>query len=297
MHIRLGTRGSRLALMQTSWVKQRLQDAYPQHTFDVVVIKTKGDQILDKPLDAFQDKGIFVTEIEKQILDGVIDIGVHSMKDMPVVPMEGLKFTKIWKREDARDVLILRNGGNFDELPLNARIATGSKRRSVQLLRMRPDIKIEGIRGNVETRLQKMKDQNLDGIVMAAAGFHRLQLNHLISAYFDVKDMVPACAQGALALEIDTDRLELASLLDALSDPSDTICVEAERLFLKEVEGGCHIAVGALCESIETGYRMIAMMGNEDNTAMVQEVMEGPCANTLAVLLANKLKDKINHAC
>ena len=181
MHIRMGTRGSALALAQCNEVKALLEKAYPQHSFEICVITTKGDRIQHVALDQMKDKGIFVKEIEQQLLEHTIDLAVHSMKDMPSVLDERLCFTETLLREDARDVLVLRNATSLESLPLHARIATGSKRRRFQLLRQREDLEIVGIRGNIETRLKKLEDQQLDGIVLAAAGLKRLQLAQYIT--------------------------------------------------------------------------------------------------------------------
>lgn len=293
MHITLGSRGSTLALAQTKIVKEALEQCYPQHTFEIIVIQTKGDQIQDRPLDKIGDKGIFISEIEQQLLQNKIDIGVHSMKDMPGIAHPELRYTKIWKREDARDVLVLKNAKSLYDLPPHAVIATGSKRRAYQLKRIRPDIEVVGIRGNVDTRLAKMQSQNIDGLIIAAAGLHRLQLQHLISEYLSVQDMVPACGQGALALEVRKDDEMLKEMVDALHDENDTICVESERIFLNEVNGGCHIPVGAYCEKVEDGFRFIAVLGNENNEMIYQDEMIGKNPNKLAQTLAHKLLEKV----
>ena len=196
MNYRIGTRGSKLALAQAEYVRDRLAEAYREDTFEIRVIKTKGDRVLDKPLHEIGDKGLFVREIEEQLLDGEVDLGVHSMKDMPSYPADGLKFTKAWKREDARDVLILRRAKTLEELPFGAVIGTGSRRREFQLKKLRPDINVINIRGNVDTRLRKMEEEKLDGIVLAAAGLHRLGMQEKITCYLETEQMIPAPAQG-----------------------------------------------------------------------------------------------------
>lgn len=214
----IGTRGSKLAMVQANEVCQRLQATYPEDSFEIKVITTKGDQIQDRPLDAIGGKGLFVREIEEQILSGEIHIGVHSMKDMPAFLEKGLVFTKSWKREDPRDVLILREKKNLMELAPGSVIATGSKRRKYQLLELRPDLKIIDIRGNVDTRLRKMYEQKLDGIVLAAAGLKRLEMDEIITQYFESDEMVSAPAQGILVLEVKKDNKDLIDKLDALCD-------------------------------------------------------------------------------
>lgn len=269
----IGTRGSKLALVQTNYVCDTLKKAYPQHEFEIVVIKTKGDLILDKPLNQIGDKGLFVKEIEEKMRSGEIHMGVHSMKDMPAVPAPGLAFTKAWKREDPRDVLILREKKNLMELKTGAVIGTGSRRRTVQLLRMRPDLKIVDIRGNVETRIRKMEEQKLDGIVLAAAGLHRLGMQERITQYLESEEMISAPAQGILALEIREEETELAGMLNALSDEETEQIAVAERGFLQLIGGDCHVPVGAVCKRTQAGmYRLKAMFGRAEEEAAYIEV-------------------------
>ena len=174
MRYRVGTRGSKLALVQTKQVIEKLKTTFPEDEFDVVIIKTTGDMDQKSRLDQIESKGIFVKEIEEELLEEKIHLAVHSMKDMPDTPSDGLIFAKAWKREDPRDVLILREAVTVDDLPKGAVIGTGSKRRKYQLLKIRPDLNIVGIRGNVDTRIRKMKEEEMDGIVLAAAGINRL---------------------------------------------------------------------------------------------------------------------------
>jgi porphobilinogen deaminase len=273
---RIGTRGSKLALAQTELVKCRLEQNYPEHEFEIQIIQTKGDRIQNMPLDQIGDKGVFVREIEEKLLSGEVHIGVHSMKDMPSEPADGLLFTKAWKREDPRDVLVLREAESLGQLPPGAVIATGSRRREFQLKRLRPDIQITGIRGNIDTRLRKMEEQKLDGIVLAAAGLHRLGLRERISQYLEPKDMIPAPAQGTLALEIRQEDKQLRQLLDALSDAETEQEAGAERCFLKMVGGDCHLPVGACCEKTETGgFRMRVLYGNQTGERLAAVCVEG----------------------
>lgn len=260
----IGTRGSKLALAQAEYVRKRLEDAYPENEFILRIIKTKGDIVFDKPLHEIGDKGVFVKEIEDKILDGEIHVGVHSMKDMPSRPVSGLIFTRAWKREDSRDVLILRGKRSLKELPEGAVIGTGSRRREFQLKRLRPDLKVVNIRGNVDTRLHKMEEEKLDGIILAAAGLHRLGMEDQITCYLEVDEMIPAPAQGILALEIREGETALKELLDALSDEETNWAAEAERGFLREMGGDCHVPVGAVCRQREDGlYQLDVMFGNE----------------------------------
>ncbi len=284
MHYFIGTRGSKLALVQTNYVIDKLKKAYPEDTFEVVIIKTTGDVEQKKALDKIGSKGIFVKEIEEGLLSGRIHMAVHSMKDMPEEPEPGLIFAKIWSREDPRDVLILKNASSLEELPKGAVIGTGSKRRKYQLLKLRPDLQVVGIRGNIDTRLRKLyegapvelsKDfgeqgiqRTLDGIVLAAAGIKRLGREKEITQYLSSEEMIPAPAQGALALELPEDAPELRKKLDALSDDETDLCVNVEREFLKQIGGNCHLPVGAYCDIVDDQLRLRAMFGNEDGSKL-----------------------------
>ncbi len=284
MHYFIGTRGSKLALVQTNYVIDKLKKAYPEDTFEAVIIKTTGDVEQKKALDKIGSKGIFVKEIEEGLLSGRIHMAVHSMKDMPEEPEPGLIFAKIWSREDPRDVLILKNASSLEELPKGAVIGTGSKRRKYQLLKLRPDLQVVGIRGNIDTRLRKLyegapvefsKDfgeqgiqRTLDGIVLAAAGIKRLGREKEITQYLSSEEMIPAPAQGALALELPEDALELRKKLDALSDDETDLCVNVEREFLKQIGGNCHLPVGAYCDIVDDQLRLRAMFGNEDGSKL-----------------------------
>lgn len=287
----IGTRGSRLALAQAEAVRGRLAEAYPEDEFGILVIQTKGDRVLDKPLHEIGDKGVFVKEIEEKILSGEVQIGVHSMKDMPSRPAPGLRFTRAWKREDPRDALILREKGTLEDLPGGAAIGTGSRRREFQLQRLRPDLRVVNIRGNVDTRLRKMEEEQLDGIILAAAGLHRLGMREPITRYLEPEEMVPAPAQGILALEIREGETRLQGLLDALSDAETDLAAEAERGFLREIGGDCHVPVGALCRRQPDGlFRLDAMFGNEDGSRMAYASVLGTDSVRLAKEAAARIR-------
>lgn len=276
MHYRIGSRGSKLALIQTEYVCEKLKKAYPEHTFEIVIVKTKGDKIQNRPLDQIGGKGLFVKEIEEKILKDELHMGVHSMKDMPAQPAEGLMFTKAWGREDPRDVLILRKKNSFEELPLGAVIGTGSKRRAYQLQKLRPDLKIVDIRGNVDTRLRKMEEQQMDGIVLAAAGLKRLRMEDKITQYLTSSQMISAPAQGVLALEVRKNNYELIAMLDAFCDEEINLAVKAERAFLERMGGGCYMPVGAVCQKIDHGnFQMEVMFGDEQGKQLSFASVEG----------------------
>lgn len=276
MKIRVGTRGSNLALIQTNWAIDRLKEKFPEVEFEVKIIKTKGDKILHLSLDKIGDKGLFVKEIESQLLEGEIDLAVHSMKDMPAEVVEGLKFAAVPKREDPRDVIILREGLNsFDELPIGATIGTGSKRRKYQLLRKRPDLNIVPIRGNIETRISKIESENLDGIVLAASGIIRADLEEKITEFLPVDLMIPAPAQGALALEIRENDEDLEKMIDAIRDEISQIQTDAERSYLAGIDGSCHIPMGAYCEVDGEKLTLTGIFGDEDGEKITVASLEG----------------------
>lgn len=280
MKIRVGTRGSKLALAQTNYVLDRLKAAFPENEYEIEVITTKGDVDLSRPLDAIGSKGLFVDEIENALLEGKIQMAVHSMKDMPDTPKEGLVFADAWTREDARDVLILRTASSLEELPLGANIATGSKRRSYQLLKLRPDINIFPIRGNIDSRIRKLYEENpckekLDGIILAAAGVRRLGLEGNISQYLDVEDMIPAPAQGTLAIELAEDNTELLNIVNALADEETKEITFLERGFLKAIGGDCHLPVGAYASKSKEGYTLRALFGDESGSKLATTVVSG----------------------
>lgn len=299
MKIRVGTRGSNLALIQTNWAIDRLKEKFPEVEFEVKIIKTKGDKILHLSLDKIGDKGLFVKEIESQLLEGEIDLAVHSMKDMPAEVVEGLKFAAVPKREDPRDVIILREGLNsFDELPIGATIGTGSKRRKYQLLRKRPDLNIVPIRGNIETRISKIESENLDGIVLAASGVIRADLEEKITEFLPVDLMIPAPAQGALALEIRENDEELEKMIDAIKDEISQVQTDAERSYLAGIDGSCHIPMGAYCEVDGEKLTLTGIFGDEDGEKITVASLEGDRDNPkelgskLAKLVLKKHREK-----
>lgn len=291
----IGTRGSRLALAQASHVRDRLKEAYPENDFEIRIIKTRGDVVTDRPLHQIGDKGVFVKEIEERILSGEVDIGVHSMKDMPARPAPGLAFARAWKREDPRDVLILREKKSLQELPPGAVIGTGSRRRELQLKRLRPDLKVAGIRGNVDTRLRKMEEQRLDGLLLAAAGLHRLGMADRITEYLEPDRMVPAPAQGVLALEIREGDEDVKRLLNALGDGETEAAVAAERGFLQRIGGDCHIPVGAVCSRMPDGRLLFrAMFGKKNGDRLAFARVCGSDPARLAEEAAERIRSELS---
>ncbi len=280
MTINVGTRGSKLALAQTGFVISELKRHFPEHEINAVVIKTTGDQNLNSPLDRIGSKGVFVAEIEEALLDGRIQLAVHSMKDMPSSPLEGLCFAKSWKREDPRDALLLREHKSLADLPLGAVIATGSKRRSYQLLKIRPDLRIVNIRGNIDTRIRRLQEglpdgTKADGIILAAAGLKRLHLEENVTEYFDVNDMIPAPAQGVLAIEMAASNTMMREMVDSLADEKAENITRLERGFLSEIGGDCHLPIGAYASYENGEYRLLALYGNEDGTVLAKTEVTG----------------------
>ncbi len=297
MKIVVGTRGSKLALVQTNWVVEALKKVNPGIEFEVKVIKTKGDLVTHLPLHKIGDKGLFTKEIEQQLLNKEIDLAVHSMKDMPSVLPDGLKFASVPRREDPRDVLVLKDGYNtIEDLPMGAKIGTGSKRRTYQLLKYRPDLEIVPIRGNIDTRIRKIEDENLDGVVLAAAGLLRADLENRISYYLPTNIMVPAPAQGALALEIRENDSYMEEIISHIKDEATEIQVSAERGFLTGVNGGCHVPMGAYCEIDNDKLTLTGLYGNEDGTKLVVKSIEGKVsdANRIGYDLAKEVLEEYN---
>ena len=262
MNYRIGTRGSKLALVQTAFVRDRLERAYPDDTFETVVIKTKGDAVTDRPIAAIGDNALFTREIEQALLEGRIDLAVHSMKDLASACPAGLTLAKAWPREDPRDVFIARDRRTtLENLPIGATVATGSPRRDLLLRRLRPDLTVVGIRGNVDTRLRKLfepaaDEPHLDGLVLAAAGLKRLGREREILQCLPENEMIPAANQGQLAIELRASDEALKAKVDALGDDAAETVATAERAFLREIGADCHVPVGAFARVTEGGVKL-----------------------------------------
>ncbi len=256
--IKIGTRGSLLAVRQAEIAKEIILEQFPQKNVEIITIKTTGDKILDKSLDKIGGKGIFVKEIETALLEGTIDIAVHSMKDMSDEMPDGLILGAVLKRENPMDVLVTKEGKKLWELPKGAKIGTGSLRRKLQLLALRPDLEILPIRGNIHTRLRKM-EEGMDGVVLAAAGLIRAGLKERISYYFELDEMIPASGQGILALQIREDDEEIRKIAKKVNDNEADICQKAERAFLKGIGADCHTPAGAFARKQGETLEMRAM--------------------------------------
>ncbi len=272
----LGTRGSRLALAQARWVERELSARSPGLQIELRIIKTSGDQDPDRPLTSGEEMGIFVRQIEESLLRGEIDLGVHSLKDLPLQQPADLILAAIPHREDARDVLVLRQGSSLDDLPAGSRVGTGSPRRIGQLMAMRPDLRVLPIRGNVDTRLEKLARGEFDAVVLAAAGLRRCGITPPSCHTFSPEQMLPAPGQGALALEIRRSDRDLASFLkQAVDDPLSAAAVEAERSFLRVLGGGCQMPVGALGEAAGERLVLHGVVASPSDGRIVRGKVEG----------------------
>lgn len=248
--LRIGTRGSPLALAQAHETRARLSAAFdlPEDAFEIVVIKTTGDKVLDRPLGEIGGKGLFTKEIEDALLDGGIDIAVHSMKDMPVAQPDGLVIDCCLPREDVRDAFLTLEGTPLDDLPDGTTVGTSSLRRKAQLLHKRPDLNIVEFRGNVQTRLKKLESGVATGTFLAMAGLRRLSLTDLPAMPIGPEDMLPAVAQGAIGIERRATDTRAADMLAAISDQATVARLAAERAFLKALDGSCQTPIAGLAE-------------------------------------------------
>ncbi len=272
----IGTRGSALALWQTNYVKSCIETAFPDTRVETLIIKTTGDRITDRPLSMVGGKGLFVKEIEAALLDGTIDMAVHSMKDMPGYLPRGLVIGAVPKRANPFDALISGKGALFEEYPQGAVIGTSSLRRGSQLKYLRPDLKIKSIRGNLDTRLKKLKTGEYDAIVLAAAGLQRLGQAEEITEILSEDQMVPAVGQGALCIEARGNDYEVSPYLTALDHGPTRICVTAERAFLREIEGSCHIPVGCFGKIQNNQIHLTAVVASENGQTLIKESIDTP---------------------
>lgn len=288
--LRIGTRASQLALWQANWVKSELERVYPGIEVELVKIKTMGDKILDVPLAQVGGKGLFVKEIEEAMLRGEIDLAVHSMKDVPTEFPEGLGLVVTTKREDPRDAFI-SDGVTFTELRQGARIGTSALRRQAQLLKARPDLEMVIIRGNVETRIRKLKEDNLDAVILAAAGLNRLGFTDVVTELLDVDFSIPAIGQGALGLECRLDDTATITALSFLNHAETAAAVLAERALLKRCEGGCQVPIAAHGTVSADTLTLVGFIASVDGTQTVRDSISGPSADAaaLGIQLADRL--------
>lgn len=302
--IKVGTRQSALALTQTGHMVDRLKRVCGEKGldchFEIVKIVTKGDQILDVTLSKVGGKGLFVKEIEQALLDGSVDMAVHSMKDVPSERQDGLVIAAVPEREDARDCLITKGPARVEDLPQGARVGTSSLRRGSQLLRLRPDLRVESVRGNIDSRLRKLETEGFDAILLAAAGLHRMGWKDRITGYLPPEVCLPAVGQGALGIECRRGDTFMMELLREIHHAPTARAVAAERAFLARLNGGCQVPIGAYAvvlpaEGGGTGtasperVRVTGMVGAPDGGTILEETMTGTDPEALGHALAGAL--------
>jgi hydroxymethylbilane synthase len=288
--VRLGSRGSRLALWQAEFVRSEVERRTGR-TVEIVGIRTTGDVILDVPLAKVGGKGLFTKEIEEALLAGTIDLAVHSMKDVPTDLPGGLTIAAVTKREDPRDAFLSLKVKRFEDLPRGATVGTSSLRRQTQLLSVRPDLSVGQLRGNLDSRIRKMEEGLFDAIVLAAAGLHRLGWGDKIAQYMPVEVSLPAIGQGALGVEIREDDDATREAVSFLDDRDTSLAVRAERAFLKRLEGGCQVPIGAYGRVQRDAILLEGMVGRPDGSLVIRESERGEAKDpeALGVALAERI--------
>lgn len=279
----IGTRGSRLALWQANYVAELLRSAFPDLQIETKVIETTGDAILETALSKIGDKGLFTRQIEEKLASGAIDLAVHSLKDLQTVQPAGLKIGAVTKRELPNDALLSKSAASLDDLPPNAKVATGSLRRRSQLLNYRPDLQIFEIRGNVPTRIGKFEASDLDALVLAFAGLHRLELDAHVKQIVPVEIMIPAVAQGVVGVEIRCGDAGIERFLAKINDRETEKCVAAERSFLRALEGGCQVPIGGFAQLKKDEIYLRGFVGNADGSLAMRDSIVGAAENAAAL--------------
>lgn len=289
----VGSRKSNLAMTQTKWVIERLKSLGLDYEFEIKEIVTKGDKILDVTLSKVGGKGLFVKEIEQAMYDKEIDIAVHSMKDMPAVIAEGLTIGAVPERVDPRDAFISNSGKKLMDLPAGSVVGTSSLRRSAQVLAQRSDLEIKWIRGNIETRLRKCREEGYDAIILAAAGLERVGWDKsIVSEYLEPELCLPAVGQGALGIECREDDKEVLELLGKINDATTELTVAAERSFLHTVEGGCQVPIGGYATMEDGRISLTALVASPDGKQVFKETVKGEDPVALGKQAANKMLDE-----
>jgi len=283
LRLRIGTRGSVLARWQAEWVKARLTAAYPDADISLTVIRTTGDKILDAPLSQVGGKGLFVKEIEEALLAGTVDLAVHSMKDVPTLLPDYLHLAAITRREDPSDALVSRDRIPLAALPNGATIGTSSLRRQAQLLAFRPDLRIAGLRGNLDTRLKKLRNGDLDGIVLAAAGLKRLGWGGEITEVISPDVCLPAIGQGALGIECRRDDATVNDAVRPLDDADTRACVTAERALLERLEGGCQVPIAGLAALTGDRLSLKGLVAGVRGERVIRDELAGPRGEASAI--------------
>ncbi len=292
-HLVIGSRSSKLAMVQARYVMDELKKFYPSSDFEIKTIKTTGDRITDVALSKIGDKGLFTKEIEDALLRREIDIAVHSMKDLPTELPQGLKIAAVPKREDPGEALVSKEAFTIDTLPEGCRVGTSSLRRRAQLLHLRSDLNMLDLRGNIDTRLAKLKNGSYDAIILAYAGIKRLGLKLNLSA-ISTEEIIPQAGQGALGIEIREDAEEVEKLLKALDDADSHLAVDAERAVLAGLEGGCQVPIGAYAAIIKDKIDIKAGVFSLDGKDAERAGIDGSKKNArkLGQALAEKILEK-----
>ena len=289
--VKIGSRDSALAMWQTKHVISELEKVTSAYTFEIVPLKTKGDKILDVSLAKVGDKGLFTKELEAAMLDKTTDLAVHSMKDVPTNLVDGLIIGSILKREDPRDVLISPKGYTFQTLPEGAKVGTSSLRRKAQLQNLRPDLKICDVRGNLNTRMRKMHEENFDALILAAAGVIRMGWSDEISEYLPMDISLAAVSQGAIGIECREDDAEIMALIAKINDEETATCVCAERALLRALEGGCQIPIAAHAVIKNDTLKLNGLVASLDGKRVIKETLSANKDNAeeIGLELAKKL--------
>ena len=299
--IKIGSRGSPLALWQANWIKDQLESRNPDIPVEIVIIKTSGDKIQDVPLAKIGGKGLFVKELEEALLRKDVDFAVHSMKDMPIKFPFALCIASVTKRENPFDALISRNNIKLNDLPKGAKIGTGSLRRASQLLHYRPDLNLIPLRGNVETRIKKLETEGLDAIILATAGLIRLGLGDKISEIISPEILLPAMGQGAVGIEARKHDVDNQILLADMDDENTHLALDAERAVVTQLEGGCNVPIGAFATIEGNEMTLRGLVASLDGKTLYKKELKGDKVN--AVALGNEMGnalldmggDKIMH--
>ena len=271
----IGSRGSKLALLQSRQVADLLLAKHPHLDVQISIIQTRGDKNLHGPLDEIGGKAAFTIELEESLFNHKIDLAVHSLKDLPSTLPEGLIYDGSPGREDARDVFVSEKWNTLDKVPQGGTIATGSSRRKAQMLQYRPDLHIVGLRGNIDTRLRKLDKNKWDGIIMASSALHRLGLHSRISQYLDPEYFVPAGGQGAIGLELAVDREDVKPLLKAIIDEDTTSCCKAERLYLQQMESSCFSPIGCLAKIEKDDFSITGYVACLNGSRYIKKTEKG----------------------
>ena len=289
--MKIGSRGSKLALTQTNQIADLIRNRRPGMIVEVIIIKTRGDIMQDVSLAKVGGKGLFVKELEDALLREEVDLAVHSMKDVPADLPAGLEIGVVPEREDPRDILISKGNRKIEELPKGARIGTGSLRRGFQLMNYLPDIEIVPLRGNLDTRIRKIETENLDGVILAAAGIRRMGWTQQISQYLPEEIVLPAVGQGVIGIEMRIGDARVKDALSFLHHETTWIEVSAERAFLKRIGGGCQLPIAAFGKKKGDQLLLRGLVGGIDGRVMVRDEVGGPLAAN--VVLGIELAERI----